>query len=492
MDASRGFFGQPAGLSTLFFAELWERFSYYGMRALLLLFLVGAVQDGGFGLDDPTAAAIYGLYTAGVYVFSLPGGWVADRLIGARHAVLWGGAVIAAGHVVLALSTSLATFCAGLGVIVLGTGLLKPNIAALVAALYPEGGARRDAGFTVFYLGINLGAVLGPLVTAWLAQQYGWHVGFLAAAVGMGCGLLWFLATQARLGGAGVAPVARTVEAAMGRQRDLRVLWLGGFAIAALVVGAIASGADAQTLRGAAIYVILGAAVLYFGNLLVFGGLDPQQRRRMLVLLALLLASSVFWSGFEQAGSSMNLFAERHTDRLLGSFEIPAGWFQSLNAAFIIVFAPLFSWLWLALARHGADLSAPAKFVIGLLGMGLGFVVMAAAARLVAEGGLAAPTWLITAYLLHTWGELALSPVGMSATTQLVPGQHAGQGMGLWYASLSMGNLVASLLAGEFDTSRLDLFPSQFMHIFWISAVAAACLLAALPLLRRWSGDRRG
>jgi proton-dependent oligopeptide transporter, POT family len=485
MDAQRSFFGHPGALSTLFFAELWERFSYYGMRALLTLFLVAAVAQGGFGLDDRTAAAIYGLYTAGVYVMSLPGGWVADRLIGARAAVLWGGAVIALGHLVLAVAGNLAVFCLGLGVIVVGTGLLKPNIAALVATLYPEGGARRDAGFTVFYLGINLGAALGPLVTAWLAQAYGWHVGFLAAAVGMGLGLAWFVATAQRFGSAGLAPPVADEAGQVGRRRDLRTLGLGVALVVTLGGIALGSGADAITLRSAAIFVILGAALLYFGNLLLFGGLTVPERRNMGLLLLLLMASSVFWSGFEQAGSSMTLFAERHTDRLLGAFEIPAGWFQSVNAVFIIVFAPLFSWLWVFLGRHGRDLSITAKFALGLLGMGLGFVVMAAAASLVVDGGLAAPTWLLTAYLLHTWGELALSPVGMSATTQLVPARHAGQGMGLWYSSIALGNLVASLIAGEFDTQRIGSFPGQFLRIFWIAAAAATVLLVLAALLRR-------
>ncbi len=492
MDAgtTRRFFGHPRALSSLFFAELWERFSYYGMRALLVLFLVEAVNRGGLGLDDRSAAALYGLYTAGVYIASLPGGWIADRLLGAQRAVLWGGLLITLGHLLLAIATGLPLFGTGLAVIVLGTGLLKPNIASLVAALYPEGGARRDAGFTVFYMGINLGAVLGPLLTAGLAQRFGWHVGFLAAAAGMALGLGWYLATRSRLGEAGLRPTPHP-QGKAGLRRDTRLL-LGGSGVIAALALLVASGVTGLTtvaLRGQAIYLILALVLAAFTYLLGFAGLTAQERRRVGVLALLFVASAVFWSGFEQAGSSMTLFAERHTDRLLGGFEIPTGWFQSLNAGFIIVFAPLFSALWLWLGQRGRDLSIGAKFIGGLLGMALGFVVMAAAARLVAAGGQAGPVWLVLAYLLHTWGELALSPVGMSATTRLVPARFVGLSMGLWYASLSLGNLLASQIAGEFDVSNLAAMPGQYLRIAVFGGVAALCLLCAVPLLRRWSAS---
>ena len=483
--APRSFFGHPRALSTLFFTELWERFSYYGMRALLVLFLVDAVSRGGFGLDDATATAIYGLYAAGVYIASLPGGWIADRVMGSQRAVLWGGALITLGHALLALAGSLSSFCSGLFVIVLGTGLLKPNIASLVAALYPEGGARRDAGFTVFYMGINLGAMLGPFATAWLAARFGWHVGFGAAALGMAAGLGWYVSTRRQLGDAGLRP-APQAQAASGPSRDRRWLVLA-LAAVALVFAGFASGLihiAAVELRGHAIWVILGLALGFFIYLLGFAGLDATERRRVGVLGILFLASVVFWSGFEQAGSSMTLFAQRFTDRVVAGFEVPAGWFQILNAGFIIVFAPVFSALWTTLGRRGRDLSTGLKFVFGLAGMAGGFVVMAAGAQLVAAGGLAAPTWLIGAYLLHTWGELALSPVGMSATTKLLPARFAGQGMGLWYASISLGNLLASLIAGDFDASRVDAMPGQYLRIVLFGAIAVLLLLAAVPWMR--------
>ena len=487
--SQRGFFGHPRALSTLFFAELWERFSYYGMRALLVLFLVEAVTRGGFGLDDATATAIYGLYAAGVYIASLPGGWIADRILGGQRAVLWGGALITLGHLLLAVAGSLGAFCGGLFVIVLGTGLLKPNIASLVATLYPEGGARRDAGFTIFYMGINLGGMLGPFATAWLAQRYGWHVGFLTAALGMALGLAWYATTRRRLGEAGRLPAPHPRGDA-GRRQDLGRL-SSALALLVLVVGLFATGvigAGAMALRGYAIWAILSVALGWFIYLLAFAGLTPLERRRVGVLAVLLLASTVFWSGFEQAGSSMTLFADRFTDRALGGFTVPTGWFQMLNAGFIIVFAPLFSALWTTLGRRGADLSTGMKFVLGLAGMAGGFVVMAAGAKIVAAGDLAGPGWLIAAYLLHTWGELALSPVGMSAATELVPARFAGQSMGLWYASISLGNLLASLIAGDFDATRVETMPAQYLRIVLFGAAAAVLLLAALPWMRRVSG----
>ncbi len=486
--APRSFFGHPQALSSLFFAEMWERFSYYGMRALLVLFLVEAARSGGLGLDDRSATAVYGLYTAGVYIASLPGGWIADRLLGGQRAVFWGALLITLGHLLLALAHTLPMFSTGLAVIVLGTGLLKPNIASLVAALYPQGGARRDAGFTIFYMGINLGATLGPLVTASLAQRYGWYVGFLAAAVGMALGLAWFRVTRARLGEAGLRPAPHP-HGEPGVRRDKRALWViaGGLAVLAVLLARGTWSISAVALRGQAIYLILLLVLGFFGYLLLLAEITPAERRRVLVLIALFLASAVFWSGFEQAGSSMTLFSERYTDRMLGGFQIPTGWFQALNAVFIIVFAPLFSALWLYLGRRGKDLSTGLKFSLGLAGMALGFVVMAAASRIVAGGGLAGPGWLVLAYLLHTWGELALSPVGMSATTQLVPARFVGQSLGLWYASLSLGNLLASQIAGEFDATNLVAMPGQYLRIFGFGAIAALLLLAALPLLRRGS-----
>src|SRR5512134_3481764 len=301
MDGSRTFFGHPSALATLFFTEMWERFTFYGMRALLVLFLVDAVANGGYGFDDRTATAIYGLYTAAVFMAALPGGWIADRLIGAQRAVMAGGALMTIGNLMLAIPGPPALFFAGLAVIILGVGLLKPNISTLVAELYPEGGGRRDAGFTIFYMGINLGAFIGPLIAGWLAQQYGWRIGFLAAAVGMPLGLLQFWLSRGLLGSAGAHP--NRPDNGAGLKRDWSAL---GIAVAALGVLALLlfSGTivvSPAPLAKSAAYVLVGMAVAYFLYLFFGAGLAPDERRRIQVVLVMFVACALFWSGFEQA-----------------------------------------------------------------------------------------------------------------------------------------------------------------------------------------------
>jgi POT family proton-dependent oligopeptide transporter len=493
---SRSLFGHPAGIATLFFVEMWERASYYGMRALLVLFLVDAA---GFGLDDRTATAIYGLYNAGAYIASLPGGWVADRILGAQRAVLLGGAVIAIGHLLLGVAPSTSVFYLGLLVIVLGTGLLKPSVSVVVAALYPEGGARRDAGFTLYYMGVNLGAFIGPLICGALAQAYGWHAGFLAAAVGMTAGLAQFLAQRRLLGNAGREPLPAKSEAqgaqvqgaqAPGARRQLR--WLvGGMAALAIIVVLLWAGVIAVSpalLQTIAIGGIVVIAALFFMYLLFAAGLDAAERRRVWVVAVLFLASWLFWSGYEQAGSSFNLFAERYTDLTLWGHVIPAAWFQSLNPFFIIAFAPLFSALWLWLGRRRRHPSTPLKFVFGLGGMALGLAIMVGAAHVVVGGAKAGMSWLTLTYLIHTFGELCLSPVGNSAVTKLVPKRFVGQAVGLWFLSLSLGNLFASRIAGDIDPDNIAAMPGAYLRIFWLGSVCAAALWLATPRLKRWMG----
>jgi proton-dependent oligopeptide transporter, POT family len=482
-----GFFGHPRGLATLFFTEMWERFTYYGMRALLVLFLVDAVTNGGFGFDDKTATAIYGLFTAAVYLVALPGGWIADRLIGAQKAVLYGGLLIALGNFTLWVSATPAMFYLGLMFIIVGVGLLKPNISAIVAELYPEGGGRRDAGFTIFYMGINVGAFLGPLITAWLALQYGWRAGFAAAGFGMLLGVGQFLLTRHHLHGAGSVP---HVAAGSDPAGAWKWLWLGTaltVALIALPFLGIVQVSPVQ-LQNAGVYVIVGMAALYFLYLLFFAGLDTVERKRVLVLVVLFFACALFWAGFEQAGSSLNLFAERNTDRMIGSFEVPAGWFQSLNAVFIVMFAPVFSALWVWLAKRNMDPSTPVKFALGLIGMAVGFLVMVAAAEIVAGGAEAAAYWLVLTYLLHTYGELCLSPVGLSSVTKLVPQRFVGQSMGVWFLAISLGNLVAGAIAGEFDSENVAAMPGQYMNIFWFGAISAVVLFLISPIVKKWMG----
>jgi proton-dependent oligopeptide transporter, POT family len=493
----RLFPSQPAGFTTLFFTELWERFSYYGMRAILLLFLVAAVADGGLGIDDATATAIYGLYTAGVYIMSMPGGWVADRLIGAQRAVLWGGTGIAVGHVLLAIAGAAdfpRLFLLGLAVIVLGTGLLKPNVSALVGQLHDArggtGGAR-DAGFTWFYFGINIGATFGPLLVAWLAQRFGWHVGFLSAAIGMVAGLLYYRRTRTLLGSAGLTP---TQPSGVANPRDWRIFQVA-LALVAVLIALFFFGVLSPSpvaLRDGSGMVMVAVVAAYFLFLFLFAGLTVPEKKRIFVLLVLVAASTLFWAGYEQAGSSLTLFAERHTNRMLGSFEFPAGWFQSVPAIWVLLLAPLLASLWAFLAARGRDLNVILKFSLGLVGMGLGFLVMVGAAKVVAQGvmgasGTAGPIWLVTTYLLHTLGELCLSPVGMSATTQLAPRRYVGQAMGLWFTSLAMGNLFASQLAGSVDNADATQLSDYFMRMFQYGAAGAVVLVVLSPWLKRWA-----
>jgi proton-dependent oligopeptide transporter, POT family len=495
---SASFFGHPRGLATLFFTEMWERFTYYGMRAVLVLFLVGAVSSGGFGIDDKTAAAIYGLYTAGVYLAALPGGWIADRLIGARRAVFIGGGLIALGNAMLAASTAPRGFYLGLLVIVLGVGLLKPNVSAMVAELYPEGGARLDAGFTVFYMGINLGATLGPVVTGEAQLLIGPRAGFGVAAVFMAAGVLQYYLTQHHLGAAGkfVAPAdagGGAIARGTGARKPWRSLWIA-LAASALAVAALSFGwiaVNPLSLARASTLVIAATAVLYFAYLFIAGNLSAEEKRRALVIVVLFFGSALFWLGYEQAGSSLNLFAERYTDRAFGSFVIPASWFQSLDAAFVIAFAPLLAWVWIALARRHLKPSAPASFAIGVILMGSGFAVMAVAASIVAHGSKVLPYWLIATYLLHTLGELCLSPVGLSYTTKLSPKRLVGQMMGMWFLSLSLGNLAAGLIAGEFDANNVAAMPGQYMHIVYFTVGLGAVLLALSRPVRKLMGDVR-
>jgi proton-dependent oligopeptide transporter, POT family len=488
----RSLLGQPAGFSSLFFTEMWERFSYYGMRALLVLFLVDAVGRGGLGMDDRTATALYGLYTAGVYIMSMPGGWVADRLIGAQRAVLWGGVCITIGHILLAISSTSATFILGLAVIVLGTGLLKPNISSLVGQLHAGStGGARDAGFTWFYMAINIGATLGPLVTALLAKLYGWHVGFLAAAVGMAAGLVYYVKTRHRLADVGRLPTTEPKSL----QWNFFGVVIGAFALLAILLWTGAVHLSPVQLQGGAMHVMVLATLAYFAWLLLFAGLSAQEKRGIAVLFVLVAASTLFWAGYEQAGSSLTLFAERHTNRMIGSFEFPAGWFQSVPAIFVLLCAPLLASLWQYLGNRGRDLSVITKFALGLLGMGVGFLVMVGAAKVIghsllgATGG-AGPLWLVLTYFFHTVGELCLSPVGMSATTRLAPQRFAGQAMGIWFTSLAMGNLFASQLAGSLEGANAEGMVSYFLRMFEYGAGAALLLVVALPWLKRWADPK--
>jgi proton-dependent oligopeptide transporter, POT family len=467
---SSGIAGHPRGLTTLFFTEMWERFSYYGMRALLILFMTAPAAAGGLGFDVARAGAIYGLYTGSVYFTAIPGGWIADRLLGQRKAVLVGGIIIALGHYCL-LIRGLPTFYAGLVLIALGTGLLKPNISTIVGQLYAEKDPRRDAGFSIFYMGINIGAFSAPLICSWLGETVGWHWGFGAAGVGMTLGVVQYVLGVKRLGGAG--------ERTHTPENPAR-LWMG-------VIGAmLALTAVLYTFWEQRNWIVIALTAVLF-VWLVRQGEPGVERRRLSAIVVLFVFATLFWAAFEQAGSSLNLFARDFTNRALPDFArglgdeqgmFPAGWFQSVNSMFLIALAPVFAWVWLFLARTGKEPSSPAKFAYALLFVGLGFLVVAGGALVSLQNGGAkvSPLWLVVLYLCHTIGELMLSPVGLSTVTKLAPARLVSSMMGVWFLALSLGNFIGGSVAGLFETFPLpNLFGAVFLTTF-VAAVALALL----------------
>mgnify|MGYP001813931571 CR=1 FL=1 len=562
-------FGQPRGLATLFFTEMWERFSYYGMRALLILFMTAAVaqENAGLGFDEATAGAVYGLYTSMVYLLTLPGGWVADKLWGQRRAVFVGGCIIALGHFTLAAplvgAPDIPSFFLGLFFIVVGTGLLKPNVSTMVGDLFPKAdevtdverqelGARRDAAFSIFYMGINIGAVLGPFIcsslgeglsTPWFDLAGNWHWGFSAAGFGMILGLIQYRMGGDYLGDAGQFQTTDDPEVVSRRSRNFMLVAGLALVVVIMIVWLLVSGALGLSLETFATWVgygILLVSILFFAYLIfgvalagalaaVFVGLSALlptlmtdmtavaggqwailvtlalfilinvgllivrhggegvsiEKQRLMVIFWLFILAAIFWSGFEQAGSSLNLFARDLTDRSLFGTEIPAGWLQNVNPFFIIVFAPVFGTLWTWLAHRKRNPSIPMKFALGLLGLSAGFfVIMWGAANATPESPVSMG-WLVATYFLFTCGELALSPVGLSSMTKLAPPGRLGQMMGVWFIAAALGNLFAGLVAG-----RLETLPASTLYFNVALFVGAAGIVALIlsPLVKRLTG----
>ncbi|MDY7092527.1 MAG: peptide MFS transporter [Acidobacteriota bacterium] len=617
-DASatqKTWFGHPSGLATLFFTEMWERFSFYGMRAILTLFMTAPVSIGGLGWPADKAGPIYGLYAAMVYVTALPGGWIADKFIGQRNAVLLGGIVIAAGHVSL-MFHGLGAFYFGLFLIVVGTGFLKPNISALVGGLYEQNDARRDAGFSIFYMGINVGAFASPLVCGWLAQHASfqnliagwgmdptssWHWGFGAAAVGMGLGVIQYVLGDTRGGVffrwlavgllcgflllmlfvSGTSDVTVEGELAQfsgplmlfgalvaGAVVLLHVCWLlahvlankairqslkwgalGSLVTLILVTISVYSGytitesgsgelaprhdilfaglilsvllvlghAAWVFLRGQKIYSIVGVAVaaglflakldriedatvallvvrlvgyalpvfsyIYFARLFTRPDWNETERKRIYAIPVFFLGAAVFWSAFEQAGTSLNLFADRFTLNVFLGFPYPSSWFQSVNALLIVLLAPAFAWGWVKLAKAGREPASPMKFAVGLYLLGVGFAVLSFGAIVSGpDGARVGPMWLLSVYLLHTLGELCLSPVGLSTMTKLAPKRISGQMMGVWFLGAAIGNFIGGIVAGFFESLPL---PLLFGAIFGTTMLATIVMLLIVKPVRR-------
>jgi POT family proton-dependent oligopeptide transporter len=415
----------PRGLSTLFFTEMWERFSYYGMRAFLMFYMVAPLAAGGLAFPVERAGAIYGTYTGSAWAMAIFGGIIADRVLGQYYTVLLGGIIIAAGHFTLAFR-ALPFFYSGLTLIAIGTGLLKPNVSTMVGSLYEDNDTRRDAGFSIFYMGINLGAFLGPIIAGYLGQKVDWHVGFACAGVGMTLGLVQYI-----LGKKHLKP-----------------------AIERLAVR------EKQTVAGAA---------------------TTQNWSRLATIAILFVFAALFWGAYEQAGSTLNLFADRYTRLTAFGFSFPSSWFQSVPAIFVIILAPMMAALWVRLGKY--EPSSPAKFAIGLLFAGLSFLFLVPAARIAQSGAnvLVSPLWLVGAYFIIEIGELSLSPVGLSVVTKLAPVRIVGLMMGVWLLSIAVGDKIAGWAAGLFTTMPL---PSLFGYVAAATLVGAAILAVLVKPIR--------
>ena len=480
-----GLSSHPRGLSTLYFTELWERFSFYGMRALLVLFMVAPVAEGGLGFTTPDAGSIYGTYGMAVYLLALPGGFIADRLIGAKRSVLLGGTAIAFGHYALAWPTG-EFFYVGLALIAIGTGLFKPNISALVGALYSKDDPRRDAGFSLFYMGINIGAFLAPLVTGFLAQSsvfkgwlaqagfdpnQSWHWGFAAAGIGMTASILIFAWKMREL----EDPDAGSPDSTESVIRQ--GLFVGFGSLFLLGIALLADVDGFHWLRW--LFVALPLMVIVYGV-----ARQTPDSRRLAAIGVYFIAAMTFWAIFEQSGTSLTLFADTLTRNEVFGFSFPSSWYQSANPIFVILLAPLFAALWLRLGRQQP--SSPFKFGFALVLLSASFLLIVPAAALAAEGRVS-PLWLIGLYFLFTAGELMLSPVGLSTMTRIAPSRMSGQMLGIWFLATAFGNKLAGDIGGAFTATDPDALALSFLAQAGIVAVAAALMFAIAPTVRHLS-----
>jgi POT family proton-dependent oligopeptide transporter len=456
---------------------MWERFSYYGIRALLILYMTAAVAQHGLGLDVPRAGAIYGLFTACAYLFSLPAGWIADRFLGQQRSVIVGGLLIAVGNFGMVLP-AFGTFLISLLAIAIGTGFLKTSCTTTVGFLYRQGDPRRDAGFSLYYVGINIGAGIAPFICGYIGQVINYRLAFVVAGVCMLAGLTQYILTRGHLGDAGRVPAVEAQPADRHKLSYGLIAVLGAVALVALLRIPIQQVADGFAV------LLLGAVIATFVGLLFSKSFTAQEKRRIQVILVLFLASALFWSIFEQAGSTLNLFADRSTDNHILGISYPSSYFQSLNSIYIYLLAPAFAWLWVKLGDH--DLSVVTKFSIGLFGAGGGFIVMMFAAMAAGASGKVSPLWLSACYLLHTIGELCLSPVGLSAMTKLAPHRIAGMTMGVFFLSISVGNFMGGRLASFYEAIPLNaLF--GYVGAFGI-AVGLIILAVSRPVTRLMGG----
>jgi POT family proton-dependent oligopeptide transporter len=499
-DPDRAFFGHPAGLSTLFFTEMWERFSYYGMRAFLIFYMTATVDAGGRGMSDVTAGLILGLYTSSVYLLSLPGGWVADRFLGQRKAVTLGGIGIMLGNLVLALPAD-GLFYPGLALAALGTGLLKPNVSTIVGQLYGQDDPRREAGFTIYYMGINIGAFFAPLACGFLAQtttfqtflaDHGiaptlcWKFAFGAVALGMFAGLVQYVLGQRRLGEAGATPTVPSDPVKADRDRKvLGAIIAGLVGIVVLCVVFRDSLTEDFLSNVFPICLLVIAIALFYG--LYHSARDTGERRRVIAMIPLFIGGIAFFGIFEQASSTLNLFAQRNTNPEFLGMTVPPSYYQSVNSVFIILLAPVFAWLWIALGRKKKEPSSVNKFGIGMVLIAVSFLVMLPTLSAEASGERVSGGYLIALYFFYTCSELCISPVGLSSMSRLAPPRLAGMVMGTWFLATSIGNFIAGQAAG-FSATRGHAF--LFWTIIISSLIVGGCLFAVAPVIRRMmAGD---
>ena len=444
-----GFLGHPIGLKTLFLTEMWERMSYYGMRALLVLYMTGSLGgfNPGLGWSQLEAQAIYGIYTGMIYFMVVPGGWLADNILGHQKAVLYGAIIIALGHFTLAIPIQ-QSFFLGLTLVVLGTGLLKGNISTIVGQLYSDDDERRESGYTIFYMSINIGSTLGFLICSFLGEKIGWHWGFGAAGVGMTFGVIQYVYSKSLLGTVGLKPN----EMEGGRRAKL-LLWtkLSLFLMLAVITSGLL-GLYTFDPRGFAenfYYFLTVVAGTYFLYLYFLAGLSDGERKNLVLLALLFIAAAAFWSGFDQSAGSLNIFARDYTDLSVSGYIIPIGWVQFANPIFVVIFAPVFAGIWAHLGRRNLNPNLPVKFALGLVLMALSFIVMLFAVGVALESSPVGMEWLIITYLLQTWGELTLSPIGLAAFSRYSPKRYVGQMIGLWFTASAIGGVLAGLLGGD-------------------------------------------
>ena len=485
MNTTTDFLGHPKGLFVCFATEMWERFSYYGMRALLILYLTKHWE-----FTDATSYLIYGAYTSLVYIMPVFGGMLADQILGSKKAVTYGAILLVFGHLGMTVESNEQIFYLSLALIVSGVGFLKPNISTMVGALYEEGDPRRDSGFTIFYMGINIGAFTATLLCGYLGEQVGWAYGFGAAGIGMLFGLIIFLWGQKYLEGLAEPPSNKYLQKMNGISYESWAYISGIFMV--LVTWFLVQNSQlVGQLLGGFGAIFIGAWLLY-----ALFRCAPDERDRLIVVGILILFSLIFWALFEQAGSSLNILTDRGVNRVIFGWEVPASMFQSLNAGFIFTIAPLFAMLWIALAKRNMEPSTPIKFSIGIILVGLGFLALVYGMRS-SEGLQTGVFWIILIYLLHTLGELCLSPVGLSSVTKLSPQRIVGFMMGMWFFASAAGNYVAGLIgrATASDSSGVsndvfDLTQKQsFMDVYTdvgLMAIGCGILLAILtPILKK-------